>query len=142
METKDWISVYAATLATILAAVKFYELYRDRLRIDVSYFFGKYDIIFIINGSKNSIVITNFKIFWGKDWMGEIQIVEEIDNVLDPESVRILALPAASTEMLEFRGEYRLPYLRPDNTDMYIAFTIAGRSRKITKRLTYNVPDF
>ncbi len=71
MELKDLIAIWGALLSTGLGVIKFFEWWRDRHQIDVSYSFSTsaYDgnIVFIRNLSNRPIIITHWQLFAADD---------------------------------------------------------------------------
>lgn len=127
----DFVSWWGAGLATVLASIKIYETYRDSKPLEISYSFdSRPDVgnkIFLINPSKNPIIIAFYELLWGnskKSAIGDLSPEE-----IEPYSITI---PAFAKHELVFRDMEHFSWGK-DCENLYIKLVIAGRRKPIIK---------
>jgi hypothetical protein len=134
MEFKDLVSFWGAAVATFLGAIKLWETYRDRNRLEVHHAWDGRDeegwTIYLYNLGKKPVSIRYFELFWsrGRFWRKR-QFMEELspgadgfDMTIDPGKNGTLKFAEEnnfSREDCDIAGAY-----------LYIRLTIVGRRGK------------
>ena len=129
--TSFQIAIYGAALSTILALIKFWELWRDRLKISVAIGWNNLgpDIteVQITNSYKNPITIVWLELYWATHRRSTSKS-KNID--LGMETGCRIELPAFSTKSLKFSEQYAFdPQTGKGN--LYAKFSVAGRNSPI-----------
>jgi len=138
MEGVDPLAAWGAALSTILAVVKFWEIWRNRTRIEVSYnFTGSPDIgneVIIRNLTGTPILITYWELLWRhKSWFRWKQSKEISPN----ESFEDLKLGGHSNIKLTFREQDHFDWgsSAVGNDRIYLRLQIAGKTNPILRKV-------
>lgn len=134
MEFKDYLTIWGAILSSILGAIKLFELWRDRHRVEVSYSFTsdvhEGNTITIRNLSNRQIIISYWELFTARDKNGkhELELLSYKDY--DTSDLQIAANSSYSLHFCE-ANYFNTSHNFLKGRKIYIKLCIAGRSHRI-----------
>jgi len=127
----NYIAWWGAGLSTMLALVKFYELWKSRFRIDVGYAFcgdiHQGNNIHIRNLSSHSIILADWELFYRSCWWPFKKDMHINSSGISASDLRIA--PYSSTTF-NFSGQYYFSWNREGirKRKIYMRLYVVGRS--------------
>jgi hypothetical protein len=135
----DLISIWGGVLSTALAAIKIWEVFRDRSRLIVSYSFDSRpevgNTVILANPSKNPVMIEYFQLFWKRRTWFSSKTYEN-DPHIDPEFGECnITIAPYSKYNLRFCDEDYFDWKCPVDAEakLYIRLYIVGQRRPVIK---------
>lgn len=127
---------FALIISISLALLKFWEVIRDRLRIEAWHSsFYKDDRIYLANPTRNTILITHWNLVWIKKRFFITIHKNEVSTNYDTDDCLIRIEPCNYAD-ISFNEEYGINWTpKEDNIDLCIELHIAGRKRSIRKTI-------
>ncbi len=138
MADYNLIAIWGAGLSTILAFVKFWEIWQNRIKIEVSYNFTSNpdigNLVIIRNLSSTPIIITYWELLWCKwGWFCR----KPADNIGPDEFNEDLKLSGHSSTKLTFleRDHFDWSSSALGKNKIYLRLHVAGKARPILKKV-------
>jgi len=138
LDSIDPLAVWGAALSTILAAVKFWEIWRNRIRVEVSHnFTGIPDVgnqVIIRNLSGTPLLITYWELLWrhksGLGW-------KQSKSTGPDEYFEDLKLGGHASIKLVFRNQDYFDWgvSALGNDRIYIRLHIAGKAKPVLRKV-------
>ena len=132
------LAVWGAVLSTLLAAVKVWELWKTRVRIEVGYnFSGNESIgneVIVRNLSGTPLIIT----YWELIWRQRTQFAWKQSNTIGPEEDNDdIKVGAHSSVKLSFRDANHFDWgvSALGHRKIFLRLHLAGRSRPILRKV-------
>lgn len=129
------LSIWGASLSTILASVHLYGRYKSRTRLFTSYYFdsqtGGSDKIIIYNIGNVDIIVTDYKFFYSFNiYFGT---KDYLNGFSDNELISI-NIKANDKYTLTFVEPYRINLKKRGKRNLYTELRVAGKnSKKVLK---------
>lgn len=136
--TSTTLATWGAILSTILAAIKIWEVFSNRIRLVIGYSFDSRDevgnTIIIANPSNTPVMIDFYELLWIGGHFGKRKKYPVLDStdVLDMQPCDITIMPH-SRHSLNFANEYNFDWhCRADKeAKLYIRLHIIGKGNLI-----------
>jgi len=125
-----WLGIWGAALSTTLAGLKFYEVWRDRSRIQTTYSLSDPEIgneVTIINISGRPLLVS----YWELTWVSGILWWRKEENPVPLSEPGFLAIPPHSKHVLAFAEEdwFTWGSRTVSKGRLYLRLHIAGKRR-------------
>ena len=133
----DPIALWGAVLSTILAVVKFHEIWEARTKIEVTYDLASSpeigNKIIIRNLSGKPIIITYWELYWQKRKYGIIPVI--MNGIYPNEEFPDKKLEAHSSTSITLAGSSHFEWNKKalGKSKIYLYLHIAGRKKPIRK---------
>ncbi len=129
--SSDGLALWGAVLSSCLAIVKFWEMWRDRVRLDIGYSFSSNpDIansIIIRNLSSKSVIVTFVGLGFFEKKNGRWVEYMCIDDAAD---VKDFTLHGNTSKYLDFHGSNGFSFKSIQDKRLYLSVNIAGHNKQ------------
>ena len=132
------LALWGAALSTVLAAIKIWEIWKTRVRVEIGYnFTGNDDMgneVIIRNLSSTPLIIT----YWELIWRQRTLFGWKQSHAIGPEeSVEDTKLAAHSSFKLIFQGKDHFDWGSSalNGRKIFIRLCVAGRSRPLMRKI-------
>ncbi len=132
---KDYLAIWAAFLSTLLAAIRIWETWKRRSRLEATYSFaGDPQVgneIIIQNPSDSPAMVSYWELLWAHRTFPRLK---PSDGIFPDDGLCNITIGPHSTHTLSFREDRHFPWgsSAQDKGNLYLRLHVVGRRKPVT----------
>lgn len=135
--SESLLSIWGAVVSTGLAGVKLWEIFRDRQRLSISYFFTsdphRGNQIVISNPTKTPVMIEGWNLAWKKYKFFSLHSVDALTSYPE-DGIAEITVPAYGRHTIDFTEQYYFEWGQSVRRlgKLYLVLNVVGRKKPLT----------